>query len=155
MTPEAKSKLRQLLVKHEGKENFPYIDTVGKITIGIGYNLSDRGMPDSWINQQYEDDVTYFYNQLNNDFPWFKHLTEARQAVLMDMCFMGYKRFLSFKKMLACLAAGDYQRAALEMLDSKWAQQVHGRAHELADIMASGIYPEGAQHGLAQGTVKE
>lgn len=140
MTPEAKLKLKQLLIKHEGKEKFPYVDTVGKITIGIGYNLSDRGMPDNWINTQYEDDVNYFYSQLNHDFPWFKDLNEARQAVLIDMCFMGYKKFLSFKKMLYWLNEGDYMEVANEMMNSRWAEQLPSRAKELSDIMVVGTY---------------
>jgi lysozyme len=138
MTAEMSSKLKKLLVKHEGCETFPYVDTVGKITIGIGYNLSDRGMSQEWINQQYEKDVNYFYDMLMKDYDWFKDLNEARQMVLVDMCFMGYKKFSSFKKMIAALASHDYMKAADEMLDSKWATQVHGRANELADIMVSG-----------------
>jgi hypothetical protein len=39
-------------VQHEEFRNFPYIDSVGKITIGIGFNLSDRGIDDEWINKQ-------------------------------------------------------------------------------------------------------
>lgn len=138
MTAEMSTKLKQLLVKHEGKETFPYIDTVGKITIGIGYNLSDRGVSEKWINEQYDTDVNYFYTSLMNDYPWFHHLNEVRQMVLVDMAFMGYKRFQSFKKMLAWLSIFDYEKAAAEMLNSKWASQVHGRASELAGIMVSG-----------------
>lgn len=138
MTADMKANLKQLLIKHEDKRNFPYYDTVGKITIGIGYNLTDRGISDAWINEQYEKDVSYFYQSLTNDYPWFRDLCEARQMVLIDMCFMGYKKLQSFKKMLAALAKHDYLKAADEMMNSKWATQVHGRADELSDIMVSG-----------------
>lgn len=141
MTADMKAKLKQLLIKHEDKRNFPYYDTVGKITIGIGYNLTDRGVSDEWINEQYEQDVSYFYQSLTNDFPWFRDLSEPRQMVLIDMAFMGYKKLLGFKKMLAALARHDYLKAADEMLDSKWATQVKGRADELAGIMESGELP--------------
>src|ERR1041385_6252222 len=90
-----KANLRKLVVSHENIKQYPYLDSVNKITIGIGYNLSDRGLPESWINEQYEQDVTYFYNSLINDYPWFGELNDARQMVLIDMCFMGYTKFKS------------------------------------------------------------
>jgi len=36
--------------------------------------------------------------------------------------------------------AGEYRRAATEMLDSKWARQVGNRALELAEMMRTGVY---------------
>lgn len=37
--------IAQMLVHtHEGVTVYPYEDTVGKITIGVGRNLSDRGL---------------------------------------------------------------------------------------------------------------
>lgn len=137
MNPIMFSKLKQLLILHEGKENYPYTDTVGKITIGVGYNLTDRGLPDSWIEQQCSEDINYFYLQLSI-FPWFQQLNESRQICLVDMCFMGFKKFLSFKKMLSALENHDYIHAAFEMLDSKWAMQVGKRAEKLANIMRTG-----------------
>jgi len=133
-------KLKNLIVDHEDYKPFPYTDTVGKITIGIGYNLTDRGLPDSWINAQYDQDVNYFYSQLLADFPWFKDLCEARQCVLIDMCFMGYKKFKEFDKMLAAIKAGDFKTAADEIINSEWATEVKKRATQDALIMLTGIY---------------
>jgi lysozyme len=140
MTNEMLSKLRKSLIEHENFRNFPYIDTVGKITIGIGYNLTDRGLDDEWINTQYVKDVDYFYKQLYDNFPWFMQLNEDRQIVLVDMCFMGWKKFLGFGKLIQALDKSDYQKAAYEMLDSEWASQVKGRATKLAQGMLTGIY---------------
>lgn len=139
MTPEMKAKLRRSLVHHESYEKFPYTDTVGKITIGIGYNLSDRGLSDEWINNQYQADVDYFYGQLLA-FPWFEQLTSDRQIILIDMAFMGWKKFLTFDKMLNALLTHDYKKAAFEMINSKWAEQVKGRAAALAHGMLTGVY---------------
>lgn len=140
MTTENLGKLKRSLVKHEGCEKFPYQDTVGKITIGIGYNLSDRGLPDEWINKQYEEDVSFFYQQLSANFPWFNQLNNDRQVVLIDMAFMGLKRFCGFKKMLDALQDHDYDQAADEMLASRWAEQAKGRAIELSNAMRTGAY---------------
>lgn len=140
MTPEMLAKLRHSLVTHEDKTNFPYLDSHGNITIGIGYNLTARGLPDSWINNQYNEDVNYYYHQLKQHFDWFLELNQDRQIILIDMCFMGFKKFLSFKKMLVALAKKDYRIAAYEMLNSKWADDVKGRAVKLATAMEAGTY---------------
>lgn len=140
MTPDMFAKLKRSLILHEGLRNLPYVDTLGNITIGIGYNLSARGLDDDWINSQYSHDVDYFYNQLNSDYIWFANLDTDRQIVLVDMCFMGYKKFQEFTEMLAALASADYVEAARQMLASEWATQVKGRALQLAQAMSSGIY---------------
>lgn len=139
MTLDMESKLRRSLILHEGMKNFPYVDTEGKITIGIGYNLTDRGVGDEWINSQFLTDINYFYAKLS-DFSWFENLNEDRQTVLIDMCFMGFKNFLEFKEMIDALEQHNYVKAAQEMLDSKWAQEVKGRAIVLANGMEHGIY---------------
>lgn len=132
--------LKSVIIRHEGNRNFPYIDTKNNITIGIGYNLSSRGLSDEWINQQYERDVKYFYHRLDKDFYWFKNLTDARKIVLIDMCFMGYRKFLTFNKLFAALKEGDYLKAAKEIMNSEWAEEVKGRAKEDYDLMLSGDF---------------
>ena len=139
MTPEMTAKLRKSLVAHEGYSTHLYADTVGKQTIGIGYCISDRGLPDTWVNTQYEEDVNYFYSQLNT-FPWFRALNEDRQVALIDMSFMGLKRFLEFHGMIAALSEQNYAMAASEMLASEWANQVKGRAITLANAIRTGVY---------------
>ena len=43
MTLSEFSKMALALIKHhEGRRAFPYYDSVGKISIGIGRNLADR-----------------------------------------------------------------------------------------------------------------
>ncbi len=139
MTKEAFLRIKRSLVLHEGHENFPYIDSVGKISIGIGYNLSDRGLDNDWINNQFQQDVNFFYKNLC-EFPWFHLLNEDRQIILIDMAFMGWKRFLGFEKMIDALERRDYEKAALEILNSKWADEVKDRAVQLAEGIRTGEY---------------
>ena len=138
MTDAMKAKLKHLVVEHEGYSKVLYSDSVGKMSIGIGYNISDRGMTDKWINDQYAADVDYFYTCICHDYPWFKSLDEARQIALLDMCFMGFKKFCGFKLMLDALEREDYKTAAFELLHSNWAIQVKNRATQLADIILTG-----------------
>ena len=46
---------------------------------------------------------------------------------------LGMNGFKKFKKMIAAIEKGDDKEVVNEMLDSKWAHQVKGRAWELAD----------------------
>ena len=51
--------IAQMLVrKHEGVSVYPYADTVGKITIGVGRNLSDRGLEADEIEALFATDCT-------------------------------------------------------------------------------------------------
>lgn len=138
MTPEFKLKARQLLIDHEGWKKFLYQDSVGKWTIGVGYNIQDRGLPDNFINLMLNNDIEFFYNELYNRYFWFKELNEARQLALVDMAFMGLKRFAEFARMISALRLHNYDIAADEMLNSKWAKQVGQRAYDLAKIMRTG-----------------
>jgi lysozyme len=136
MTPEARQKLKGLLVQHESYRQFPYTDTTGHLTIGIGRNLIDRGISINEATYMLDEDITYFMGKLNHFLPFFVNLSENRQIALVDMCFnIGVQGFLNFTQMILALESADYERAAHEMLDSKWATQVGERASRLAQIM--------------------
>jgi len=136
MTPEAIQKLKNLLLHHESCKQFPYVDTTGHLTIGVGRNLSDRGVSTREAMYLLDEDIVYFSSKLNSYLPCFADLSENRKIALIDMCFnLGVQGLLNFHKMLEYLAAKDYEKAAQEMLHSKWAQQVKERAQCLADII--------------------
>jgi lysozyme len=66
-------------------------------------------------------------------------MDEVRQGVLIDMAFnLGVSGLLAFSNTLRYIKNGDYMQAATNMLLSKWAGQVKGRARELALQMESG-----------------
>jgi lysozyme len=66
----------------------------------------------------------------------FASLTIKRQAVLINMAFnLGINRLRTFKLFKQALLDGDYAEAKVQMLSSKWAGQVKGRAIRLADMM--------------------
>ena len=70
---------------------------------------------------------------------WWLKLDDNRQRVLANMCFnLGYPRLRNFKKFLAALQTGNWEEAAEEMLDSKWAVQVGDRAKRLSKRMEKG-----------------
>jgi lysozyme len=134
------SKLVEQLIDHEGERLFPYSDTVGKLTIGVGRNLTDVGISKEESRLLLYNDIEKVVDGLDAALPWWDSLSEARQRVLADMAFnLGLKGLLGFKNTLALIQAGDYDEAADNMLLSKWATQVGRRAQTLAGLMRRGI----------------
>lgn len=127
------------LRRDEGLRLKPYTDTAGKLTIGIGRNLSDRGITEEEADMMLLTDLRHVVNDLNRALPWWVSLNEVRQEALANMLFnLGLPRLLTFKKLLAALEAGQWARAAAEALDSRWAQQVGARAVRIAEMFQTG-----------------
>jgi lysozyme len=134
------TRLRADLERDEGLRLKPYTDTVGKLTIGIGRNLDDKGISRDEAFVLLDNDIAECIGDLRGSFPWFDKLTEARQCVLINMRFnLGGKGLRTFKQTLMSIERGDYVGAARNMRISKWAGQVGARAKRLADMMESGI----------------
>lgn len=129
---------RGMIKQHEGLRLTPYKCTAGKLTIGYGRNLDDKGIsqPEAFI--MLENDLMIVVDALEK-FSFWEQLSNNRQAVLIDMCFnLGLTRLIKFKKTLAAIEGGDFDRAAKEMLDSRWKTQVGNRATKLANMMVRG-----------------
>jgi lysozyme len=134
-----KDKLLQDLIQYEGLKLKPYVDTVGKRTIGIGRNLYDVGISEVEAKMLCFNDIDRTISLLNNYLPWWQKLDDNRQRALCNMCFnVGISNLLNFKKMLAYLEQGNYLQASLEALNSKWATQVGKRAQDIAKILKEG-----------------
>lgn len=123
---------------HEGVRLRPYVDTVGKLTIGIGRNLSDRGITEAEARYLLDNDINACINDLLA-LTWFPDLDPVRQRVFVDLCFnLGLKRLKEFTKMLDAAGQKDWPRAASELLASKYATQVGKRAETLAAMLVTG-----------------
>lgn len=133
MTPDQEDTMLRMLIDHEGMRTKPYMDTVGKLTIGIGRNLDDNGISESEAIRMCINDMRDCDASLEAQFIWYKFLTIERKYGLINMRFnLGMGRLRGFKKMLAALAASDWEAAATEALDSKWATQVGKRSEDIA-----------------------
>lgn len=135
----ARDIVRAQLVIDEDLRLKPYTDTVGKVTIGVGRNLTDKGisrweafsMLDADISEAERDCAALFQN--------YDQLADNRKAVLLNMAFnIGRDRLAGFRLMRQAVEAGDWGRAADEMLNSTWAGQVGIRAKRLALQMREG-----------------
>ena len=134
------NRIKAQLVRHEGLRLKPYRCTAGKLTIGIGRNLDDRGISQKEAYAMLERDIQDCEQWLIDEIPEvYNKLDEVRQSVLLNMCFnLGIKGLLEFKNTLSFIGAGDWERAANNMLASKWAKQVGMRAIELSEMMRKG-----------------
>ena len=140
MTEALKNRIKAQLVRHEGLRLKPYRCTAGKLTIGIGRNLDDRGISQKEAYAMLERDIQDCEQWLIDEIAEiYNKLDEVRQSVLLNMCFnLGIKGLLGFKNTLDFIGAGDWERAANNMLASKWAKQVGMRAIELSEMMRKG-----------------
>jgi len=131
--------LRESLIDHEGYETHPYTDTAGKITIGVGHNLTDNGLPDHIIDLLLDWDIDQARRELDRIHPQWREYTPNRKDALVELVFnMGAPKLLTFKKMWAAIEAEDWAEAAVQLLDSRYAQQVGMRAHVIADQLEDG-----------------
>src|SRR3990167_8906796 len=90
--------IRDCLIRDEGVRLKPYRDSVGKLTIGVGRNLDDKGLTRAEAEAL---------------------LDEPRRGVLVMLAFnAGIGGLLTFRKMLAAMGRGAWAEAARELLDS-------------------------------------
>lgn len=131
-------------IKHlkwaEGVRYYPYKDSVGKLTIGVGRNLDDNGLTDEEVEFILQTDIKRVVSNCRS-LDYWNTLDPVRQLIIADMVFnLGLPRFSLFRKLNAALALKDYTLAAAEMKDSRWYQQVGRRAVKLCEAMTTGVW---------------
>jgi lysozyme len=131
--------LKERLRREEGVKQFPYEDTQGKLTIGIGHNITDRGLSKTIVENLLDEDIHIAMSDAFNIFPMFYSYSEPRQIAILDLLFaMGRPVFLKFDKMIQAIKEGNWVMAATELLDSAWAKQTGTRAFGLAELLQGG-----------------
>jgi lysozyme len=104
----------------------------------VGDTVS-RGSAESLLYQ----DVKAVARELDDKLGWWRKMEEPRQGVLLNMAFnMGVPALMGFKRALAAAKENDWNKAAFEMADSRWAEQVKHRSRELITQFALGAWQE-------------
>lgn len=96
-------KLKAELTVDEGRRARIYVDTVGKVSGGIGRNLTDKGFRDNEIDLMYQNDVAETEAWLDRNLTWWRSLDPVRQRVMMNMAFNMQGRLLTFVNTLAAI----------------------------------------------------
>lgn len=141
-----KDKLRQELAEDEGCKYEIYLDHLALPTFGLGHLIveddPEHGQPvgtpvsEERVRQAFALDVAVTIDECKVLYPDFDDLPEECQLIIANMMFnMGRPRLSKFKGMKAGVDARDWQRAADEMVDSRWHDQVPNRAKRLVKRM--------------------
>jgi lysozyme len=126
------------LILHEGMRLRPYRCTAGKLTIGVGRNLEDKGISHHEAMMLLRNDIEEITGQLERH-SWYVALGPVRRKVLIDMAFnLGVQGLSKFRKMIGALKRADYEAAADEMVNSRWYRQVGERGRRLERMMRTG-----------------
>jgi len=119
----------------EGVRRFPYVDTTGHTSIGVGRNLTDNGLRDEEVEFLLENDALDAIRDAAT-LPYWDELSDTRKLVVADCVFnMGLPTWKTFRKANAALNEGDYIEAAREMQSSRWFRQTGRRAIKLVNAM--------------------
>jgi len=134
--------LREELAEDEGCKFEIYLDHLGLPTFGIGALIKDGdpecGQPvgtpvdEERVRQRFNLDIAVTIEDCKVLYDDFDDLPEEAQLVIANMMFnMGRPRLSKFKGMKAGVDARDWNKAADEMVDSRWHDQVPNRAKRL------------------------
>ena len=138
------NKLREQLKIDEGVKYEVYDDHLGYKTFGIGHLVKstdeEYGVPvgtpvsEERVNSVFDKDVITYIDESKKVFGNLEEMPQEAQQVIVNMCFnMGSPRLSQFKKFIRAIHDEEWATASLEMLDSKWANQVGERANRLSD----------------------
>ena len=144
-----RARLLEELMLDEGVIHEIYNYPLGCPTFGVGHLITEKdeehgkplGTPisEERVTECLNADVDIVCAELDKNMEWWRGLNDTRQRVMANMCFnLGYPRLSKFKKFLAAVQEEDWETAAVEMMDSKWATQVGDRAVRLREKMLNG-----------------
>jgi lysozyme len=142
-------KLMKELIMDEGFKYEIYLDHLGYPTMGVGHLITEKdeehgkpvGTPvsEDRIKECLDNDIKIVCDELDMKEPWWRNLSDNRQRVVANMCFnLGHPRLSKFKNFINAMQISDWERAAEEMMDSKWSGQVGDRAVRLRDRVLKG-----------------
>lgn len=139
------TKLVAVLTLFEGRVDRVYKDTLGLKTAGVGHLLTGKDSDlevgsfvtfrqvDDWLEQ----DIRRSILLAQQIIPGFDKLTNNRKIICVSLTFNLGNKLKQFIKFLDAMSKNDYQSAAKELMDSKWAEQVKSRAELTCDALVN------------------
>ena len=137
-----RERLTQRLILDEALRLKPYRCSEGKLTIGVGRNLDDKGLTRQEALYLLSHDIDDAAADARSLVPGFDQLDDVRQEVLVNMALnLGRARLAGFRLFLAAVTRHEWAEAGRQMRSSKWFGQVKDRAERLAKAMETGVAP--------------
>lgn len=139
-----------LIKREEGYRIEPYFCSEGYPTIGYGFKIGPKGadlaqyqfqcpepVADTWLQVELRKIESQIEQTILSET--YKSMSEPRRAIVLSMCYqMGVAGFLGFKKAIQAMIDEQWEKAGMEMLDSRWARQTPSRAQRHAEQMIIG-----------------
>lgn len=151
ITKEWWTTLEKILQFDEGVRYLPYdcgtgktvLAPVGRITIGIGRNLQDKGISHDvalmMLREDIGDSIKAAETILGKEF--FNNLSAPKQHGIVSMIFqLGPAGFAGFKNTIAAMNRGDWKDAGDLAKQSKWFKQTPERAGRVIAMFSEDKY---------------
>jgi lysozyme len=140
LNQDARDQLVQYLIVSEGLRLKPYTDTVGKLSIGIGRNLTDVGISAMEAYDLCHHDIDRACDAVMKRYPWILEHDVVRQIVLVELAFnMGPHSLGTFVNTLRAFQKKDYAAVAEGLRKSKWFRQVQtSRSKRIIQMVETG-----------------
>lgn len=138
-----RDKLHSDLMRDEGLMLTPYRDSLGYMTVGVGH-LIKKGESFTKITRDQameilDRDIEIAERNLTTIYPKWVELDEVRQRCMLNLSFNLGGKLAQFKKFLHSLSLGNYDRAADQLVQSKWYKQVKSRAPRIVYAIRNGV----------------
>lgn len=146
MNTELLNELREELKIDEGVKYEIYLDHLSLPTCGIGHLIKETDpeygldvgtyIDEERVNELFDEDMKVTLDECTILYDNFYTLPDEAQKIIANMMFnLGRPRLSKFKLMKKAIDNNDFNEAANQMLDSKWAKQVPNRAERLVERM--------------------
>lgn len=120
---------------------YPYKDSVGKLTIGYGHCLDEKGISSDLALMLFKMDIADAIDDVRYSFSCYDTLSRPRQMVLISMAFnLGRAGLAKWPRFIGAVHLGNWDEAADHLLDSVAAKsQAPARYKQLADMMRDNV----------------
>jgi len=139
MATVVRESLVEDIKKEEGYRSSVYLDTLDKPTIGYGFLIDTLELQEDICELILMRKLEKLIKSIKFNFKWFDDMPDKVQDVIINMCYqLGVSGVSKFKKTIQFMKNKQWDRASIEMLDSKWArEQTPQRAKRLSEIVKS------------------
>jgi lysozyme len=148
-----------MIERHEGRRVRAYRDTMGLLTVGVGFSLErpdarsriarlgvdydalcrgEAELSEAQIDRLLGEEVAITHRAVRHVYPDYDGFPEAARLVILDLAYnVGVAGLGTFVHFLDAVRARDWLRAIAELRDSTWFHQVGTRAEDDCQLLAS------------------
>lgn len=153
LSPNWYAVLEKILRHDEGVRFYPYDcgtgknvkAAMGRITIGVGHNLEDKGISEDVVSLLLRNDINDAIKEARELFGdvLFYGVSEARQHALVSMIFqLGSGGLSKFKETLKHIRLHQWFKAGEEAKKSLWYRQTPKRADRVITMLVDEKYKD-------------